>query len=160
MGNQIWVNYLYLLFPGYVEEAVDIAFLVDSSASVDWTKARNFIKSMIDSLDISEKAGHVAFMSYAEKASLGFDFSTHGLNGYSKTGARQLIDGIIQLGGDQRNINEGLDLTGYVFQVRAGAREEARKVQRLQLVAWVFKLWRLWQFSPVVYYVSPHTRLN
>ena len=70
----------------------------------------------------------MAFMSYAAKASLGFDFDTHGHNGYSKAGAGQLIDNITQLGGDERNLNQGLDMTSYVLSVRAGAREGARKV--------------------------------
>lgn len=123
------VIYLSLLsFLGYIEQPVDIAFLADSSSTVNWGQTRSFIKNVIDSLDISEKKGHVGFMSYAAKASLGFDFNTHGKRGYSKAGAGQLIDAIQQLGGDERNINQGLDMAAYMFSSRAGARDDARKV--------------------------------
>lgn len=117
-----------LFFTGYVEQPIDIAFLADSSSSVNWSQTRSFVKDVIDSLDISEKTGHVAFMSYAAKASLGFDFYTHSLQGYTKAGAAQLIDKIKQLGGDERSVNQGLDMAGYMFHIRAGARDDARKV--------------------------------
>ena len=67
-------------------------------------------------------------MSFAAKASLGFDFNAHGNHGYNKVGAGQLIDAIAQLGGDERNINQGLNMAGYMFSPRAGARDESRKV--------------------------------
>lgn len=70
----------------------------------------------------------MGFISYGAKASLGFDFRGHGNAGYTKVGAAQLIDAIAQLGGEERNINEGLDMAGYMFSSRAGARDNARKV--------------------------------
>ena len=94
----------------------------------------------------------MAFMSYAAKASLGFDFDTHGHNGYSKAGAGQLIDKITQLGGDERNLNQGLDMTSYVLSVRAGAREGARKV----CVMCTF----LTCSSPYYSYQLPHCRFH
>lgn len=115
-------------FTGFGKRPVDIAFLADSSDAADWDKTLSFVKNVIDSLDISEKEGHVGFISYAAKASLGFDFNTHGGNGYSKAGAGQLIDTITQLGGDETNVNQGLDMAGYMFSTRAGSRDGARKV--------------------------------
>ena len=120
----------FLLFIGYVKKPLDIAFLADSSTSANWNKTLTFIKGVIDSLDISVKGGHVAFMSYATTASLGFNFSTHGRNGYRKAAAIQLIDEIEQLGENTRDLNQGLDMAGYIFHIRAGARDEARKVCR------------------------------
>lgn len=70
----------------------------------------------------------MGFISYGTKASLGFDFLGHGNAGYTKVGAAQLIDAIGQLGGENRNINEGLDMAEYMFSSRAGARDDARKV--------------------------------
>lgn len=114
------------MYADYVERPVDIAFVADSS--VNWDGTRRFVKNVIDSLDISEEKGHVGFISYGAEATLGFDFRGHGNAGYSKAAAAQLIDAIVQLGGGERNINEGLDMAEYMFSTRAGARDNARKV--------------------------------
>ncbi|KAJ7381084.1 Cartilage matrix protein, partial [Desmophyllum pertusum] len=111
----------------YVAQPLDIAFIADSSSSVNWDRTRSFVKNIIDSLDIAEDKGHVGFILYGAKATLGFDFRGHGNAGYTKAGAKQLIDAIEQLGGEERNINEGLDMAGYMFSTRAGARDDARK---------------------------------
>ena len=133
------------MFTGYVKQPLDIAFLADSSASVNWNNTLTFVKGIIDALDISTKTGHVAFMSYASKASLGFDFSTHGSNGHSKSAAAQLISGIKQLVGDRRDVNQGFDMAGYIFRAKAGARDEARKVcDDSVLGGQVFKCWVCW----------------
>lgn len=116
------------MYADYVERPVDIAFVADSSSSVSWDGTRRFVKNVIDSLDISEEKGHVGFISYGAEATLGFDFRGHGNAGYSKAAAAQLIDAIVQLGGGERNINEGLDMAEYMFSTRAGARDNARKV--------------------------------
>lgn len=116
------------MYADYVERTVDIAFVADSSSSVNWDGTRRFVKNVIDSLDISEEKGHVGFISYGAEATLGFDFRGHGNAGYSKAAAAQLIDAIVQLGGGERNINEGLDMAEYMFSTRAGARDNARKV--------------------------------
>lgn len=116
------------MYADYVERPVDIAFVADSSSSVNWDGTRRFVKNVIDSLDISEEKGHVGFISYGAEATLGFDFRGHGNAGYSKAAAVQLIDAIVQLGGGERNINEGLDMAEYMFSTRAGARDNARKV--------------------------------
>ena len=113
---------------GFGKRPVDIAFLADSSDAADWDKTLSFVKNVIDSLDISEKEGHVGFMSYAANATLGFDFNAHGGSGYSKAGAGQLIDAITQLGGEERNVNQGLVMAGHMFSTRAGSRDGARKV--------------------------------
>ncbi|XP_022806051.1 uncharacterized protein LOC111343164 [Stylophora pistillata] len=112
----------------YADEPVDIAFLADSTSAVNWDLTRSFVKNIIDSMDISEQKGHVGFISYASKASLGFDFRGHGNVGYTKSGATQLIDAITQLGGDDRVINQGLDMATYMFSPRAGARDKSRKI--------------------------------
>lgn len=116
------------MYADYVERPVDIAFVADSSSSVNWDGTRRFVKNVIDSLDISEEKGHVGFISYGAEATLGFDFRGHGNAGYSKAAAAQLIDAIVQLGGGERNIKEGLDMAEYMFSTRAGARDNARKV--------------------------------
>lgn len=82
-------------------------------------------------MDISEEKGHVGFISYSTKATLGFDFRGHGNAGYTKAGAAQLIDSIDQQGGEERNINEGLDMAEYMFSSRAGGRDDARKVSNI-----------------------------
>lgn len=120
------------MFTVYGDRPLDIAFVADSSSPVNWDRARTFIKNIIDSLDISEQKGHVGFISYASTASLGFDFRGHGNAGYSKSGAAQLIDAIDQLGGDERNINQGLDMATYMFSTRAGARDNVRKVRSIK----------------------------
>ena len=102
--------------------------MADSSSPVNWDGTRRFVKNIIDSLDISEKKGHVGFISYGAEATLGFDFRGHGNAGYTKAAAAQLIDAIIQLGGEEKNINEGLDMAEYMFSTRAGSRDDARKV--------------------------------
>ena len=102
--------------------------MADSSSSVNWDGTRRFVKNIIDSLDISEQKGHVGFISYGAEATLGFDFRGHGNAGYTKAAAAQLIDAIVQLGGEERNINEGLDMAEYMFSTRAGSRDDARKV--------------------------------
>ena len=102
--------------------------MADSSSSVNWDGTRRFVNNIIDSLDISEQKGHVGFISYGAEATLGFDFRGHGNAGYTKAAAAQLIDAIVQLGGEERNINEGLDMAEYMFSTRAGSRDDARKV--------------------------------
>ena len=102
--------------------------MADSSSSVNWDTTRRFVKNIIDSLDISEQKGHVGFISYGVVGSLDFDFRGHGNAGYTKAAAGQLIDAIVQLSGDERNINEGLDMAEYMFSTRAGGRDDARKV--------------------------------
>lgn len=123
-----FIGCIIFFFAVYSDEPVDIVFLADSTSVVNWDLTRSFIKKIIDSMDISEQKGHVGFISYASKASLGFDFRGHGNVGYTKSGAAKLIDAIEQLGGDERVINQGLDMATYMFSARAGARDNSRKV--------------------------------
>ena len=73
----------------------------------------------------------MAFISYSSQAVLGFDFLGHGKVGFNKEGVQQLIDEMNQLGGNDRNINKGLEMAGDLFSSRGGARNDARRVRQI-----------------------------
>lgn len=117
--------------PGKPKGAIDLIFLVDSSAGVQWNRMKSYTKSLLNYFRISPEGTHVGYAVYANRGGLKFSFpqTTGTQYRYNADMVRRSIDGVGREGGNQRNIRLGLSMAAQAFsQPKFGARANARKV--------------------------------
>jgi arabinogalactan endo-1,4-beta-galactosidase len=110
--------------------AIDLVFVVDSSAGVQWNKMKSFTKSLLNYFSISPAGTHVAYVVFSNGANLGFSFPLGSGAGFQYTlkDVQQSIDKVKGVRGNQRNIQIGLQLARRALTQPFGGRPNARKV--------------------------------
>ena len=79
----------------------DLVVVMDSSGSIneeELAKAKNFLKIVVDLLDISSTGIHLGFVNYASSAVLEFCL----MDKFSKTDIKDCIDDAMQIGNGTR----------------------------------------------------------
>jgi len=110
-------------------QELDLAFLVDSSDTVNWSQMQRFVTSMLTSFDISQDRAHVGFISFGTDVSVSFAFNTLQGASYTRGAVGQLINRIPQAGGSERRVGLAFDKAfKNLFSDAGGMRRTARKV--------------------------------
>ncbi|XP_031572994.1 collagen alpha-6(VI) chain-like [Actinia tenebrosa] len=108
---------------------LDIAFVIDSSNSVNWQQMQKYSQSIVNSFDVSQTGTHFAYITYSSKANIDFGFNALSGSGYTPKGVNRLIDGITHKQGTFRYVNSGLEMAErQLFTAQYGARQTARQV--------------------------------
>ena len=119
------------------QDNADYAFLVDTSGSIlpdEFEILKNFIKQVIDFLQIGKNLTHVGVIEYSTRASLPLKFS----RSYDKEEIKTLVDAVKQTSGVTR-IDLALKVAKEeLFTPAGGMRSSARKV--VQLGFWLIQL--------------------
>lgn len=121
--------FIFLLLFKARPRNLDLAFVVDSSDSVNWSQMQRFVISMLGSFDISENKVRVGFVSFSDRAELSFSFIDPQRDTFTRDSITQQIRGITQLGGSQRRVDLAFN-TAYrdLFSNLGVTRRNARKV--------------------------------
>lgn len=108
---------------------MDIGFVVDTSAGVNWPRVSQFAKAMLRQFHISSDGDHVGFITYSLTPALGFRFNALSGSGYTINGVEGLIDKLVNLRGSGRRLDLALDMANQqLFSQAGGARPSARQV--------------------------------
>lgn len=110
---------------------VDVAFLVDSSGSIsdrDWRLLRDFVKSVVNKLNVSSSGSHVALISYASYAVVELRFNTLTGDKLNPVEINKVVDRIKHHKG-YTYMDRALQLADKkIFSELGGMRQAVRKV--------------------------------
>ncbi|KAK3737699.1 hypothetical protein QZH41_008038 [Actinostola sp. cb2023] len=109
--------------------ALDIGFVMDSSASVNWAQMLNFAKWLSGKTTVSADGAHFGFIPYAATANIAFTFKALSGSGYTSSAVNNLIDSVAAIGGSGRRLDLALSLAyRSLFTSHGGVRKQSKKV--------------------------------
>ena len=118
--------YSLVLFISACSGVVDVAFIVDSSDSVEgnFNTLKEFVVEFIAGLDVGVDKAHIAYMTFSDRAVLQFPLNAS----YNAGFLTLFVERPVHEGG-QTYINEALKLANtHVFNVNKGWRQNVRSV--------------------------------
>ena len=144
------------------QASADYAFLMDASGSIlppEFDILKQFVKQVIDFLQIGPDKTHVGVIEYSRGASLQLNFT----RSFNKTEIKELVDGVPHTAGITR-IDLALKIASEeLFTTQGGMRDDSRKVLNLYLyrvsqkvVALISKLYFDIKFLKDVYCFIEH----
>ena len=112
--------------------SADYAFLMDASGSIlppEFDILKQFVKQVIDFLQIGQEKTHVGVIEYSRGASLQLNFT----RSFNKTEIKKLVDDVPHTAGITR-IDLALKIASEeLFTAQGGMRDDSRKVLKLYL---------------------------
>lgn len=121
---------IYVLFVE-CEIPIDLAFLVDASASIgpkNFLKIKDFVKKIVDAFKVGPNDTHVAAIWYSDDAHVAFDFNALKGDNITKENVFKLVDRMTETSGKTR-IDKALRLAASdLFSVKGGTRLGRPKV--------------------------------
>lgn len=84
---------------------MDVAFLADSSDSVNWQKTLNAISAIIDNFDVSQSGTQIGFIPYSSSAPVAVPFPSADTRRYDPTVVKEKINSVAQLGGSETRVD-------------------------------------------------------
>ena len=128
-------SYLFILFVSILvcgQFSADYAFLMDASGSIlppEFDILKQFVKQVIDFLQIGQEKTHVGVIEYSRGASLQLNFT----RSFNKTEIKKLVDDVPHTAGITR-IDLALKIASEeLFTAQGGMRDDSRKVLKLYL---------------------------
>lgn len=130
-------SYLFSVTDKTCETIVDVAFLVDSSGSIsrrEWKLLLDFVKSVVNKLNVSSSGSHVALISYASHAVVELRFNTLTGDKLNPVEINKMVDRIRHHKGSTY-MDRALQLADKeIFSERGGMRKAVRKVWKHPLL--------------------------
>lgn len=140
------------------QASADYAFLMDASGSIlppEFDILKQFVKQVIDFLQIGPDKTHVGVIEYSRGASLQLNFT----RSFNKTEIKELVDGVPHTAGITR-IDLALKIASEeLFTTQGGMRDDSRKVLyrvSQKVVALISKLYFDIKFLKDVYCFIEH----
>lgn len=127
------LNFFTATRPNCRHRPIDLVFIMDSSRSVrpaEFEKAKEFLKDMLDSLEIGSDATRVGLINYASTVQIEFQLKTY----FDKSAMKQALARVEPLASGTMTGMAIRTAMEKAFTVEAGARTRSRNIAKVAII--------------------------